>query len=146
MPIRQYRWLAVTTIALCLSGCVGIKPGESPSVQFSVDIPLKEAYQRAMEQTQYCLVTHDKFPVISSMDPDEKQAQIQVVLDFRSAVVAQVDMRALGKERTEVDVIMSGVNVWNSTAVRAMQAAIQFGVPSCIDYFPNAEPAKTNKK
>ena len=139
MRTKVYRWCGIAATVM-LVGCVGIKPGESPSTQFTVPLTLKETYARAMVQTDYCLVTDDKFPVVADMSADGQTAQIKVLFDFRSAVVAQIDMVAKAPQSTQVDVVMWGVNVWDNSAVQAMKAAIEFGVPSCINYFPNAQP------
>lgn len=125
--------------ALALAGCAGIKPGESPSSQFTVPLTVKQTYDRAMAQTQYCLVTNDNFPVKADIMADGQQAQIEVLMTFTSEVMARVDMQALSANSTRVDVQMWGENVWNQSAVDAMQAAIQFGVPSCTNYFPSPE-------
>lgn len=124
--------------ALALAGCVGIKPGESPSSQFTVPLTVKQTYDRAMAQTEYCLVTNDDFPVKADIAPDGQQAQIKVLMTFTSQILARVDMQALSANSTRVDVQMWGESVWDQSAVDAMQAAIEFGVPSCTNYFPSS--------
>lgn len=144
MRTKVCRWGGMVAI-LVLTGCAGIKPGESPSTQFTVPLTLKETYARAMAQTEYCLVTYDKFPVAADIRPDGQSAQIQVLLDFKSSVVAQIQMLAISPQSTQVDVAMWGVNIWDNTAVQAMKAAIEFGVPSCTNYFPNAQPVEKKR-
>lgn len=127
---------------LALAGCAGITPGKSPSVEFTVPLTVKQTYDRAMAQTQYCLVTNDQFPVKADIAADGQQAQIEVLMTFTSEVMARVNMQAQSASSTRVNVQMWGESVWDQSAVDAMQAAIQFGVPSCTNYFPSPDTGK----
>ncbi len=131
---------ALCVLAVALVGCKGIVPGQSPSRTFEVDISVKTAFERAIAQTQYCLVTEDRFPMTAEMTPDERSAFVRVNMNLAGTLLSEVRISALSPQRSQVDVLMWGVNVWDMTAVDAMQAAIEFGVPSCVNYFPTATP------
>jgi hypothetical protein len=55
---------------------------------------------------------------------------------------AQVDIRALDDKNSEVTTTVAGLNIWDTPALAAMRAALQFGVSTCTDYMPSAQPAK----
>lgn len=124
--------LAVVTLA----GCSGATSSNAPSTSFTVPIPLQQAYDRAMAQTNYCLMSDDNAPITAQISPDAQRAQIQVLMRFTNTVAAEMGFQARGADSTVVDVRMWGINIWNRTAVDAMEAAIRFGVPSCVNYFP----------
>ena len=144
MNVRVLR-LAGIASALALAGCSGIEPGKSPSTQFTVPLTLQDTYDRAMAQTRYCLVTEDRLPTSGGVAANGQSAQIQVLLQLTRAVVAQVDMKALNAQSTQVDVLMWGVNVWDQTAADAMRAAIEYGVPSCTNYFPTSKSERKKR-
>ena len=137
--------LASIMVALTLAGCSGIEPGKSPTTQFTVPLTLQETYNRAMAQTEYCLVTKDDLPISGSVAASGQSAQIQVMLQFVHTVVARVDMKSLSAQSTQVDVLMWGVDVWDQTAADAMRAAIEFGVPSCTNYFPSKKSERKKR-
>jgi len=137
--------LASIMVALTLAGCSGIEPGKSPTTQFTVPLTLQETYNRAMAQTEYCLVTKDNLPISGSVAASGQSAQIQVMLQFVRTVVARVDMKSLSAQSTQVDVLMWGVDVWDQTAADAMRAAIEFGVPSCTNYFPTTKSERKKR-
>lgn len=145
MREKIYRFAILGTV-LALAGCAGVKPGQSPSTQFTVPIPINQAYDRALAQARYCLVTDARLPTAGGISADGGSAQVQVLADFRRTVAAQVDMKALGPQSTQVVVMMWGINVWDATAVDAMQAAIEFGVPSCTNYFPSVQQPTRKKR
>lgn len=130
-------------IAATLAACKGIDPAKSPSKAFEVDVPVKTAYERAIAQSEMCLVTQDRFPLTSQIDPDEKFAFVRVNMAMTDTLLSNVRIVAESATRSRVSVQMWGVDVWNMTAVDAMQAAIEFGVPSCINYFPSQTPKKS---
>lgn len=135
---RTLAW-GVVLIALMslLAACKGIDPAKSPSKTFEVDVPVKTAYERAIAQSKMCLVTEDRFPLTSAISPDEKFATVRVNMSMTDTLLASVRIVAESATRSRVSVQMWGVDVWDMTAVDAMQAAIEFGVPSCINYFPS---------
>jgi hypothetical protein len=139
------RWrsglLALST-GLLLAGCQGVTPGKSPSVEFVVPISVKSAYSRAVEQSKYCLVTYDRFPLTATLAPDEQSASVRVNMNLTGTLLSDVQIRAQGPSQSQVTVTMWGVDVWDATAVAAMRAAIEFGVPSCTNYFPSPDPKK----
>ncbi len=138
MKVRVLRLASIVSV-LVLAGCSGIEPGKSPSTQFTVPLTLQETYDRAMAQTRYCLITEDRLPSSGTVQASGQSAQIQVMLKLTRTVVAQVDMKSLNAQSTQVDVQMWGANVWDQTAADAMRAAIEYGVPSCTNYFPTAK-------
>lgn len=127
--------------ALTLAGCAGVSSNQAPSVQFNVPLTVEQVFERAMAQTKYCLATDDSASIVSKMADDKRSAQIQVLLRFSRILAAEIDMQALNAHSTQVDVLMWGASIWDQTAADAMQAAIQFGVPSCINYFPGPSPS-----
>jgi hypothetical protein len=141
-PRLLSRAVVFTGLLSLLAACQGIDPGKSPSKTFEVDVPVKTAYERAIAQSKMCLVTEDRFPLTSQIDSDEKFAVVRVNMVATDTLVSNVRIVAESPTKSRVSVQMWGVNVWDMTAVDAMQAAIEFGVPSCINYFPT----QTKKK
>lgn len=133
---RFFSRLAVVAIALGLVACKGIDPGKSPAKTFEVSVPVKTAYERAIAQSEMCLVTEDRFPLASQLDPDNKFAFVRVNMSMTDTLLSNVRVVAESTNKSRVTVQMWGVAPWDMTAVDAMQAAIEFGVPSCINYFP----------
>lgn len=141
--VWQTNWIRLSALVIAsvaLAGCTGIVPGKSPSASFAVDVPVKTAFDRAVAQTEYCLVTEDRFPMTAEIAADGQSAFVRVNMTMAGTLLSDVRITALPGERSQVDVQMWGVNVWDMTAVDAMKAAIEFGVPSCVNYFPSATP------
>ena len=130
------RAMAGVGCALVLAGCSGINPATSPAKTFEVDVPVKAAYERALAQSKMCLVTKDNFPITSELQEDGSFAFVRVNMNMTDTLLSNVRIVAKSPSRSRVSVQMWGVDVWNMTAVDAMQAAIEFGVPSCVNYFP----------
>ena len=135
----------LVALVLLLAGCKGIDPGKSPSASFAVDIPVKTAFDRAVAQTKFCLVTEDRFPMTAEIAPDGQSAFVRVNMTMAGTLLSDVRIAALPGERSQVDVQMWGVNVWDMTAVDAMKAAIEFGVPSCVNYFPSTTQTRPRR-
>jgi hypothetical protein len=131
---------------LVIVGCTGAVVGKTPSATFDVPIGIQTAYERTIAQAKYCLVTKDDFPLTAQMSPDQQSANVSVRMSMTGTLLADIKLRALDAERTNVMVNMWGVDVWDQTAVNAMKAAIEFGVPSCIDYFPTTPPARRSRR
>ena len=132
------RGLLGVGVALLLAGCAGGTSNNSPAKTFEVDVPVKIAYERALAQTKMCLVTKDDFPLTSQIDADEAFAFVRVNMTMTDTLLSNVRIVAQSPARSRVSVQMWGVDVWDMSAVDAMQAAIEFGVPSCVNYFPSA--------
>lgn len=128
--------------AVLLAACKGIDPAKSPSKSFEVNVPVKSAYERAIAQSEMCLVTEDRFPMTTQIDPNEQFALVRVNMSMTDTLLSNVRIVAISPSRSRVNVQMWGVDPWNTTAVDAMQAAIEFGVPSCVNYFPTQTPKK----
>lgn len=143
---QSLRWLVVTFMFGTLVACTGIKPGKSPWKEFVVDVPVKTAYERAIEQTKYCLVTKDRLPLTTGIAADQKSAFVKLNLQMAKTLVVDIKIKATPDNRSLVLVEMWGVDIWNATAIDAMQAAIQFGVPSCVNYFPTQDSQSNPKK
>lgn len=142
----RFAMLAVLgLLVMALVGCKGIDPSKSPSASFAVDIPVKTAFDRAVAQTKFCLVTEDRFPMTAEIAPDGQSAFVRVNMTMAGTLLSDVRIAALPGERSQVDVQMWGVNVWDMTAVDAMKAAIEFGVPSCVNYFPSATQVRPRR-
>lgn len=125
-----------------LASCKGIDPAKSPSKTFEVDVPVKTAYERAIAQSEMCLVTQDRFPLTAQIDPDQQFAFVRVNMTMTDTLLSNVRIVAQSPTKSRVSVQMWGVDVWSMTAVDAMQAAIEFGVPSCVNYFPSQDIKK----
>lgn len=136
----------VLGLVVLIAGCTGAVIGQSPSVQFDVPIGIQTAYERTIEQTKQCLVTEDNFPMTAEMSPDRQSAGVRVRMSMTGTLLADIKMRALDANQTNVLVTMWGLNVWDQSAVDAMKAAIEFGVPSCIDYFPTTPPPRRSRR
>ena len=131
------RAMASVGAALLLVGCSGINPATSPSKTFEVDVPVKTAYERTLAQSKLCLVTKDDFPITSEINDDGSFAFVRVNMNMTDTLLSNVRIVAQSPSRSRVSVQMWGVDVWDMTAIDAMQAAIEFGVPSCVNYFPS---------
>jgi hypothetical protein len=148
---RTLTWLTATKTAVLASvvviaGCAGAIVGKTPSAQFDVPIDVQTAYDRTIAQAKYCLVTKDNFPLTAQISPDRQTANVTVRMSMTGTLLADIKMRAIDAQRTNVLVNMWGVDVWDQTAVDAMKAAIEFGVPSCINYFPTTPPPKRSRR
>lgn len=136
------RSILLIALIVGISACKGIDPSKSPAKTFDVDVSVKTAYERAIAQSEMCLVTQDRFPLTSQIDPDEKFALVRVNMSMTDTLLSSVRIVADSATTSRVSVQMWGVDPWNMTAVDAMQAAIEFGVPSCINYFPSQSTKK----
>jgi len=67
-------------------------------------------------------------------------------MSVSGTLLAEIELNAIGAEKTNVLISMWGVDIWDQAAIDAMKAAIQFGVPSCTDYFPTTPPPKRNRR
>lgn len=145
---RTSTWIKTVVCGsiLVLVGCKGAVVGQTPTARFDVPITLEVAYKRALAQTNYCLVTSDNFPVTAQIADDQQSARINVRMSMTGTQLANMSLRAIEPNKTNVLVNMWGVDVWDQTAVDAMQAAIEFGVTSCINYFPPVpEPGRKRR-
>lgn len=142
---RMFSLTALLALTLVVSACQGVKPGKTPWKEFVVNVPVKTAYERALEQAKFCLVTQDRMPLSSRLATDGKSAFVRVTMRMTETLLADVKIRAFEGNKSIVLVEMWGVDVWNTTAIDAMQAAIEFGVPSCVNYFPT-QTFETNPK
>lgn len=133
---------ALMATASLLVACKGIDPAKSPGKTFEVDVPVKTAYERAIAQSKMCLVTEDRFPMTTQLDSAGEFALVRVNMSMTDTLLSNVRIVAAAPSRSRVSIQMWGVDPWNMTAVDAMQAAIEFGVPSCVNYFPS----ETEKK
>jgi hypothetical protein len=132
--------------SLVLSGCAGVVVGKTPSTTFDVPINVQTAYDRTIVQAKYCLLTKDNFPLTAQISPDQQSANVNVRMSVSGTLLAEIELNAIGAEKTNVLISMWGVDIWDQAAINAMKAAIQFGVPSCTDYFPTTPPPKRNRR
>lgn len=132
--------------ALLMVGCAGVVAGKTPSRTFDVPIGIQTAYDRTVAQAKYCLVTKDNFPLTAQISPDRQSANVNVRMSVTDTLLAEIKLNAIGAEKTTVLISMWGVDIWDQAAIDAMKAAIQFGVPSCTDYFPTAPSPKRNRR
>lgn len=149
--VRMSTWLTfikamVLGSALVMAGCAGVVVGKTPSTTFDVPISVETAYDRTVAQAKYCLLTKDNFPLTAQISPDRQSANVNVRMSVTGTLLAEIELSALGTEQTKVLISMWGVDIWDQSAIDAMKAAIQFGVPSCTDYFPTPQPPKRNRR
>ena len=131
---------------LVMTGCAGVVVGKTPATTFDVPINIQTAYDRTIAQAKYCLVTKDDFPLSAQMSADRQSANVNVRMSMTGTLLADIELASLGAEKTNVSVSMWGVDTWDQAAIDAMKAAIQFGVPSCTDYFPTVPPPKRSRR
>lgn len=131
---------------LLVAGCAGVVVGKTPLTTFDVPISIQTAYDRTVAQAKYCLVTKDNFPLTAQMSADQLSASVNVRMSMTGTLLADIEMYAISAQKTNLSISMWGVNVWDQAAIDAMKAAIEFGVPSCTDYFPAISPAKSNRR
>ena len=139
------RVILLAGLALLLVACKGIDPGKSPSKTFEVNVPVKTAYERVLAQSKMCLITEDRFPITSELNADEQFAFVRVNMKITGTLLSNVRIVAQSPTKSRINVQMWGVDVWDMTAVDAMQAAVEFGVPSCVNYFPSQESLSPNR-
>ena len=101
--------------------------------------------KRAQAQADYCLRGITQYPVIVSSDATKRQSQLRVIDTIAGSSWAKIDAVSTTGQSSEVTMIMAGVSLWDQSAMRAMRAAIEFGLPSCKDYMPAAEPKSVKK-
>lgn len=131
---------------LLVAGCAGVVVGKTPLTTFDVPISIQTAYDRTVAQAKYCLVTKDNFPLTAQMSADQLSASVNVRMSMTGTLLADIEMYAISAQKTNLSISMWGVNVWDQAAIDAMKAAIEFGVPSCTDYFPAILPSKSNRR
>jgi|HigsolmetaGSP11D_1036233.scaffolds.fasta_scaffold01966_7 hypothetical protein len=127
------RNIAAGALALALSACsVGIGPqGASPTTRLQVPVSYQEAYRRAVAQAEECLRGPGNYEVRGNVYEAERRARMYVQAPVTDARMAQVDVQAVGEDRSDVTVTMWGRNTWNDRALLAMRQAIEFGYTSC---------------
>ena len=134
MILARLKWLLCLT-PFFMAGCMGLDPNTSPRDTFTVEVGYEEVYRRAYEQAQRCWQTDTGYPIGGRIDQATRTAQLYVTGDLGGRL-GQVDVSAKSATTSEVTVIVWGVNVWDSAALRAMKEVIQFGVPTCTSYMP----------
>jgi hypothetical protein len=131
---------------LVIAGCAGVVVGKTPSTTFDVPISIQRAYERTIAQAKYCLVTKDDFPLTAQISADQQSASVDVRMSMTGTLLADIELTSVSAEKTNVSISMWGVSGWDQAAINAMKAAIQFGVPSCTDYFPTVSPPKGTRR
>jgi hypothetical protein len=139
--LNHFKWLAVVMPVLT-AGCVGISSSGSPKDTFTLPRAYQEAYKLATLQAQQCWGNDGEFPIKGQLDTATRTAQVAATGGLGGSRYAQVDIRALDDQNSEITTTVAGLNIWNTPALSAMRAALQFGVPTCTDYMPSAQPAK----
>ncbi len=126
----------VMAAAAILAGCTGISDGRSPSETYTFNVPYEQAYKIAIAQAEQCLRSVTGYPVVSKIDPQTRTAQVAVTGLMERAHYAQVDIRAIDANKSEVKVTMWGESIWGHEAIWSVRDSIQFGVPTCFSYMP----------
>jgi muconolactone delta-isomerase len=132
------KWFAFL-IPLLLSACMGVNPNSSPKDQFTVPVAFEVIYERAKAQAQRCWSADGEFPVIGSLNKSDRTAFVAVTGQFGSTRYAEVEIRALGDQSTQVQVYVNGTSIWDVKSLAAMHEVLQFGVPTCISYMPRPQ-------
>lgn len=133
------KWMAAL-LPLLLGACVGINQNSSPKDTFTVPVPYEVIFERAKSQAQRCWSANGEFPVIGSLNQAERTAFVAVTGELGANRYGQVDIRALNDQSTEVQVTVSGINIWNVKSLAAMHEVLQFGTPTCTSYMPRPQP------
>jgi len=133
------KWL-ISLLPLTLGACIGINPNSSPKDSFTVPVAYEVIYERAKTQAQRCWSAEGEFPIIGSINTSDRTAFVAVTGELGGNRYGQVDIRALGAQSTEVQVIVNGINIWNVKSLAAMHEVLQFGTPTCISYMPRPQP------
>jgi hypothetical protein len=128
--------LRMLVIALPLTGCAGVDSAKSPRDTYNVEVSYEDAFKRAQEQAEYCLRGDTLYPIVASIDTQARRARVQVLDNFAGSQWARFDIVATGPKSSTIEGAVAGINIWDYAALRAMRAAIEFGVPSCTDYMP----------
>lgn len=122
-----------------LVGCTGISPGKSPSETYTFAVPYEQAYKMAIAMSEQCLRTVTQYPVVSTINRQNRTAQVAVTGLMERAHYSQVDIRAIDDKNTEVKITMWGESIWGHEAILSMRDSIQFGVPTCFSYMPTQQ-------
>lgn len=133
------RWL-ITLLPLLLGACMGINPNSSPKVSFTVPLAYEIIFERAKTQAQRCWSADGEFPVVGSINTTDRTAFVAVTGELGGSRYGQVDIRALDAQSSQVQVMVNGINIWNTQSLDAMHEVIQFGTPTCISYMPRPQP------
>lgn len=133
-----FKWL-IALAPLLLSACIGINPNTSPKDSFTVPLTYQEVFARAKAQAQRCWSADGEFPVIGAINTADRTAFVAVTGELGGNRYGQVDIRALDDQSSAVQVMVSGINMWDAKSVAAMREVIQFGTPTCVSYMPREE-------
>lgn len=133
-----YRWLVLLAPVL-LGACIGINPNSSPKDSFTLPVAYDVIFERARAQAKHCWSADGEFPVIGAINPADRTAFVAVTGELGGSRYGQVNIRALNAQSTQVDVMVSGINIWDVKSLAAMHEVLQFGVPTCVSYMPRAK-------
>jgi hypothetical protein len=136
--LMTVKWL-LALAPLFLSACVGINPNSSPKDTFTVPVSYEVIFERAKAQAQRCWSADGEFPVIGSINKADRTAFVAVTGELGNSRYGQVDIRALGDHSTQVQVMVSGINIWNVKSLASMHEVLQFGSPTCTSYMPRPQ-------
>lgn len=140
---RLLKAFFMASVISVILGCSGAVPGQSPTLEFRTAYPLEVAFQRAMAQAKYCWSTDANLPILGSVAINGKSAEVRAMGEFGRRAFGRVDIEAIDDKSSFVRVAVIGVDAWDNTSLYAMKAAIDYGVPSCTNYFPSdATPPK----
>ena len=139
--LNHFKWL-VGVVPFLAAGCIGINSSSSPKETFALPRAYQDAYNIATLQAQQCWSDDGDLPIKGQLDTAARTAQVFVAGALGGGRYAQVDIRALDDQNTEITTTVVDVNIWNRAAIAAMHAALQFGVSTCTNYMPDARPTK----
>jgi hypothetical protein len=139
--LNNLKWFAAL-MPLLTVGCIGISSSGSPKETFVLPRAYQEAYKLATLQAQQCWGNDREFPIKGQLDTVTRTAQVAVTGGLGGSRYGQVDIRALDDQNTEITTTVAGINIWDAAAISAMHSALQFGVSTCTNYMPSAQPLK----
>ncbi len=121
--------------AALLSGCaIGIQPGQSPSVSYTVARDYQTVYSRAEDQADQCLRGKNAYTVQATLNRDTRSGVVAVVAPLGAAVVARTELKAVDAQHTQVSQIVWGRTPWDKAALDAMHESVRLDTTICFAY------------
>lgn len=122
-------------LAGMLSGCaLGIQPGESPSVSYTVPRSYQTVYLRAQNQAHECLRGKKQYDVYAQVDAATQTAWVAVRGPMQSMEVARTDIKAVDARHTQVVHTVWGHSPWDRDALNAMRESVRMDTSVCVVY------------
>ncbi|TAL91408.1 MAG: hypothetical protein EPN46_10135 [Candidimonas sp.] len=121
--------------AALLSGCaIGIQPGQSPSVSYTVARDYQTVYRRAEDQADHCLRGKNAYTVQATLNRDARSGVVAVVAPLGAGIVARTELKAIDAKHTHVSQIVWGHTPWDRAALDAMRESVRLDTTVCFAY------------